>query len=73
MATISMYGVIAIEVEAQATVTAEAGVVVLPAYTPRSFVGDVTVSGVVVHTMKDAVARAGDPIQVFRIDEVIST
>jgi len=73
MATIDMYGVIAVEFEAQATVTSAAGVAIVPAYTPRSFPGDITVTGVVAHIMRSAISKSGDPIQVFRIDEVQST
>ena len=73
MATISMDGVIAVEFEAQATVTNAAGVSIIPAYTPRSFAGYIDVAGVVVHIMKNATSKSGDPIQVFRIDAVQST
>jgi hypothetical protein len=68
-----MLGVIAVEFEAQATVVSAAGSAILPAYTPRSFAGDITVTGVVAHVMRNATSKSGDPIQVFRIDEVIST
>lgn len=74
MATISLTGILAIEVEAQATVTTVTGDVILPAYTPRAFSGaEITVTGAQVHIMRNATAQAGKPIQVFRIDQVVST
>jgi hypothetical protein len=73
MATISMDGVLAVEVEAQATITTTTGTVILPAYTPRAFTGEITLTGVVVHIMRNATSQAGKPLQVFRIDQVVST
>jgi hypothetical protein len=73
MAVIPMTGVLSVELETAGIITSAAGAASLPAYLPRAFVGDITVVGAVVHIMRGAVAQSGNPIQVFRIDEVVST
>lgn len=71
---IPLHDVIALEVEAPATVTTTSGAVLLPAYTPRAFYGpSVTITGAVVHLMKNVSSEKGSPIQVFRVDVVQAT
>lgn len=71
MANLDTTGIIAMEFTEQVTVTLQNGQsAIVPAFTPRSFVGTINTVGTA-QVMRNAKSESGRPIQVFQIDEVI--